>query len=313
MMVTFVSQCQKKALIRTRRVLDAFANRIGDNTWQTVITEDGLIAVKKLLRKTATKNTAVSCHWIRSRARSELVWVVGNRSHFNHAGIVPVNSTSKELIMDIVIRKPEPNTLYANTQLQRLDQHLFAVGYVAQELHQYLLPEQGAQSTASFVAGCLHDLGKIDPCFQEWVKSPKKKDFVADDGQHIDDKKFSFDNHPRHNEISVLLYHLLDNSTLKKINSSNKKTVKHAIYWHHAKPFRKTEGFATYGDIHKKLTHNLKDVSFNQVLINAIQLLKNVEAIDKEYRAEDETVINKIYTEAYDLEVITEQAELPLP
>ncbi|MDP2152906.1 MAG: hypothetical protein Q8J66_04525 [Methylotenera sp.] len=60
MMVTFVSQCQKKALNRTRRVLDAFANRIGDNTWQTVITEDGLTAVKKLLRKTATKNTAVS-------------------------------------------------------------------------------------------------------------------------------------------------------------------------------------------------------------------------------------------------------------
>ena len=81
-MVTFVSQCQKKALNRTRRVLDAFANRIGDTTWQTVITEDGLIAVKKLLRKTASKNTAIACHWIRSRARSELVWVVGNRSRF---------------------------------------------------------------------------------------------------------------------------------------------------------------------------------------------------------------------------------------
>jgi len=32
MMVTFVSQCEKKALNRTRRVLDAFADRIGDNT-----------------------------------------------------------------------------------------------------------------------------------------------------------------------------------------------------------------------------------------------------------------------------------------
>ena len=50
MMVTFVSQCEKKALNRTRRVLDAFANRIGDNTWQTIITEDGLMAVKTLLR-----------------------------------------------------------------------------------------------------------------------------------------------------------------------------------------------------------------------------------------------------------------------
>lgn len=98
MMVTFISQCEKKALNRTRRVLDAFANRIGDNTWQTVMTEDGLIAVKTLLRKTATKNTAVACHRIRSRSRSELVWIVGNRKRFNAEGIVPVNSTRKNLM-----------------------------------------------------------------------------------------------------------------------------------------------------------------------------------------------------------------------
>ena len=52
MMVTFVSQCEKNALKKTRRVLDAFANRIGDNTWQTLITEDGLETVKRMLRKT---------------------------------------------------------------------------------------------------------------------------------------------------------------------------------------------------------------------------------------------------------------------
>jgi len=97
MMVTFVSECEKKALNRTRRVLDAFANRIGNRTWQTVITNEGLQAVKKLLRKTATKNTAVSCHWIRSRSRSELVWIVGNRSKFNQQGIVPVNYTDQEI------------------------------------------------------------------------------------------------------------------------------------------------------------------------------------------------------------------------
>ena len=97
MMVTFVSECEKKALARTRRVLDAFANRIGSRTWQTVITEDGLIAVKTLLRKTATKNTAVACHWIRSRSRSELVWIVGNRKRFNAEGTVAVNSTKLDL------------------------------------------------------------------------------------------------------------------------------------------------------------------------------------------------------------------------
>lgn len=97
-MVTFVSQCEKKSLNKTRRVLDAFANRIGDNTWQTTITQEGLLVVKKLLRKTASKNTAVSCHWIRSRSRSELVWVVGNKNKFNEQGFVPVNRTRRNLL-----------------------------------------------------------------------------------------------------------------------------------------------------------------------------------------------------------------------
>lgn len=56
MMVTFVSQCEKNALSKTRRVLDAFANRIGDNTWQTLITEEGLLTVKKMLRQTARQH-----------------------------------------------------------------------------------------------------------------------------------------------------------------------------------------------------------------------------------------------------------------
>lgn len=94
MMVTFVSQCEKNALKKTRRVLDAFANRIGDNTWQTVITEDGLLTVKKMLRRTASKNTAVSCHWIRSRSRSQFLWVVGNKRKFDGEGRVPVNATA---------------------------------------------------------------------------------------------------------------------------------------------------------------------------------------------------------------------------
>ena len=93
MMVTFVSQCTKNAHKKTRRVLDAFADRIGDNTWQTVITQEGLQAVRKLLRKTASKNTAVSCHRFRSRSSAELLWTVGRKEAFDHQGRVPVNTT----------------------------------------------------------------------------------------------------------------------------------------------------------------------------------------------------------------------------
>ena len=142
MMVIFVSECEKKALNRTRRVLDAFADRIGSNTWQTIITEDGLVAVKKLLRQTATKNTAVACHWIRSRSRSELVWVVGKRSKFNSQGIVPVNTTQKAL----------PINLWENNWTY--------------------LP---AIKTLVAVAALLHDWGKASALFQNKLKNASKE------------------------------------------------------------------------------------------------------------------------------------------
>ncbi len=139
MMVTFVSQCEKKALTRSRRVLDAFGNRIGDNTWQTVITREGLLAVKKLLRKTASKNTAVSCHWIRSRSRSELVWVVGARGKFNEEGVVPVNFTQKEIMKE--------NSLANNTEVIAL---------------------------LAGITGFFHDFGKANNLFQKKL-SPDTK------------------------------------------------------------------------------------------------------------------------------------------
>ncbi|WP_192482904.1 MULTISPECIES: type I-F CRISPR-associated helicase Cas3f [Cysteiniphilum] len=136
MIVTFISECQKKAIARTARVLDAFANRIGARTWQTPITEEGLLAVKKLLRKTATKNTSISCHRIVSRSRVELLWTVGNTDKFNHQGMVAVNSTAKKL----------------NYRDDLQDWHFLPL----------------IQSLASFAA-LLHDWGKANARFQKKI------------------------------------------------------------------------------------------------------------------------------------------------
>lgn len=97
MNILLISQCDKRALTETRRILDQFAERRGTRTWQTPITRDGLATLRRLLRKTARKNTAVACHWIRGIDHSELLWVVGDRKRFNTLGAVPTNTTQRKV------------------------------------------------------------------------------------------------------------------------------------------------------------------------------------------------------------------------
>lgn len=98
MNVIFISQCTKAALIETRRLLDQFAERKGERAWQTPITEQGLAVVRKLLGKTARRNTSVACHLIRRGGRTELLWIVGNSRLFNEDGAVPTNTTSVPIL-----------------------------------------------------------------------------------------------------------------------------------------------------------------------------------------------------------------------
>lgn len=98
MMVIFTSRSEKKSRAVVEQILDNFADRIGNDTWQTIITQEGLQTVKGLLRQNATKSTAVSCRWLRSRNHSELVWIIGSRDRFNAEGIVPVNWTKKNVM-----------------------------------------------------------------------------------------------------------------------------------------------------------------------------------------------------------------------
>ncbi len=143
MNVLFISECEGNALKETRRVLDQFAERRGERTWQTAITKDGLDTVRKLLRKTARKNTAVACHWIRGIDNTELVWIVGKLSKFNSKGAVPTNSTSRKLL-----RAKSENGWQSQRDL-------------------YLL---------TGLSALMHDLGKASLSFQERLKKPGLKE-----------------------------------------------------------------------------------------------------------------------------------------
>lgn len=178
---------------------------------------------------------------------------------------------------------------YANTKKQPLDQHLFAVGFLSYSLLQrFGLQENGDQlAKVAFVAGCLHDIGKIDPLFQSWIIEKTKKsiiDEVPEEGQHIDKKSHKgwFETHPRHNEISWLLYHLLNDETYKKI--SNKNSIKHALYWHHAKPIRKPESeFEDMESIYKRLKNNLDNADV-EPLFNIFELvIKQINKLTEDY------------------------------
>ncbi|CAA6803905.1 MAG: CRISPR-associated helicase Cas3, Yersinia-type [uncultured Sulfurovum sp.] len=311
-MVTFISQCEKNALKRTRRVLDSFANRIGDNTWQTIITEQGLNAVQKLLKKTASKSTAVSCHWIRSRSRSDFLWVVGNKDAFDENGVVAVNyGLTKRFIgeKEIMLDK-----IYTNTNGQRLDQHLFGVGYLAKKLIEKIVPEDNNLAESVYIAGVWHDIGKIDENFQSWVikelKKQKKYKDIPDEGVHIDKNtgKFSWQKYPRHNEFSLLLFEILFASNL---NKDSLERVKHAIYWHHAKPLRsKKEEIKKVIGIYNKIENF--ETTYRDTLDTLEGVMSSINEISEEYE-EDSLALNPIKRIRFDdIEELIEGVDLPI-
>lgn len=134
MNILLISQCTKRALTESRRILDQFAERRGDRTWQTPITQQGLDTLRTLLRKSARKNTAVACHWIRGLDHSELLWIVGDAGQFNETGATPTNFTTRN-----VLRMEDEN-----------DWH------TGQDIH-----------LLTTLAALLHDLGKASKAFQK--------------------------------------------------------------------------------------------------------------------------------------------------
>lgn len=142
MNVLIVSQCTKKAREESCRIIDRFAERIGTSAWQTTITMEGLATLRKLLRKSARRNTAVACHWLKKSGQSELMWIVGNPRRFNAQGKVPTHRTTRSV-------------------------------WVSDEGLRWQCGESIALLAA--IAGLFHDFGKAGRGFQESLsgKSPK--------------------------------------------------------------------------------------------------------------------------------------------
>lgn len=119
-----------------------------------------------------TRSIAVSCRRVCTHKKSELVWMVGNRYKFNKVGIALVNWTNNEVFMDL---PTETSNILANTNEQPLSHHLFAVGYLSYKLLERLEINNPKLAQSALIAGVLHDIGKLDPQFQQWLKTKIKK------------------------------------------------------------------------------------------------------------------------------------------
>lgn len=144
MNVLIISRCTKRAREESCRIIDQFAERTGDAAWQTAITLEGVHTLRRLLRKTARRNTAVACHWLKKNGQTELMWMVGNLRRFNAQGRVPTHRTTRSLAVN-------------------------------REEHRW----QSAESIAllAAIAGLFHDFGKSGRSFQASLTSKKAKSY----------------------------------------------------------------------------------------------------------------------------------------
>lgn len=165
MNILLISQCSKNALTETRRILDQFAERRGDRTWQTAITQQGLETLHRLLRKTARKNTAVACHWIRGKDHSELIWVVGDMRQFNARGATPTNMTQRN-----VLRTGDENDWHSAEDIRLL-------ACLAALFHDF------GKANEAFQKKLASTMPVVDPFRHEWVSLRLFEAFVGAGGK----------------------------------------------------------------------------------------------------------------------------------
>jgi CRISPR-associated endonuclease/helicase Cas3 len=172
----------------------------------------------------------------------------------------------------------------ANTQQQKLVEHMSSVGYLAWELAKHSGITQSKLLGAIYTTGCLHDLGKLDPNFQNFLLKGSVDTSI--DGVHLEvprKKSFSFDEYPRHNEISLMLVDIIRASyrgRLGKNNRAHSEYVAHGVYWHHAQPMRSKGKLPDMVSIAKIFKESLGD-SWGSLLNDVTKLLVEIKSHGK--------------------------------
>jgi len=143
--------------------------------------------------------------------------------------------------------------MYAN-KTQTLIDHLKSCAVLAKTIAENIgiqdETERASVIKLAFLAAILHDIGKIDRQFQEYLQKAKAQTSdLPEDGVHLENiaktkkeqNKF-FNENFAHNELSyAIVLAIIIAKAFTGLNKSEKEILRNCVFWHHAKPNRKDD------------------------------------------------------------------------
>lgn len=207
--------------------------------------------------------------------------------------------------------------MIANSKGQLLSKHSYAIARLSVELFELLKIKENSPGEKGidgvdhfkrqvFLTGLLHDLGKLDESFQDYLNKQlksKKQDMDPENGVHMikpEKSPFSFTNYPRHNEISwALLLSAFDWKLSKesKVLNNLSANIFHGVYYHHENILRE-EVFTLPSILAKLHGQNVKDEvppPNSDILSSISEFLKDLSVLAKSVSLGD-----SIYTQDID-------------
>lgn len=173
-----------------------------------------------------------------------------------------------------------PNFL-ANSNNQKLSQHLIAVGNLSRQILNHIKVEDFQNlDKILFLSGLFHDLGKVDPHFQNFIN--KKIDSEEDNSDGFHQSPKDLEKRATHNELSWAILKsskvYFNNNELTEIE---KNFIEYGVFWHHKKLIRKNNQLETVEDFLSSLGHD-----YSIFLEN---ISKIISEINEEYEAHFES------------------------
>jgi CRISPR-associated endonuclease/helicase Cas3 len=178
--IVLISNCQLKAWPKTRVLLDRYASRIGERAWSTLITQHGLEEVYSALKRKATRQTSVACYKRDPAQGLRLLWIVGNKRHYDQDGRYAVATQT--------IRKEFPMFLRHAALIAKLSGYSHDFGKASKRFQEKLKsslnakgeskPEKDAirhEWLSAMILNHIFETGKIDPSGLESAWEDLKK------------------------------------------------------------------------------------------------------------------------------------------